>query len=85
MAYIVRRERGRYIYLYECRSRRPGPGMNPVTEMIYIGRVDSETRRFISKRYYVTESIDLESGSYERKDLPKVPTCYRPLADFSSS
>lgn len=85
MSYIVRREGGRYTYLYECRSYRPGNGKGPVSERVFIGRIDRETREFIPKKYYVTETLDFESGECRLKDLPKVPACYLPLAAFSSS
>ena len=53
MTYIVRIVKGRYEYLYECRSRRVEGKRNPVSDRIFIGRVDLETREFIPKSYVV--------------------------------
>ena len=87
MAYIARVEKGRYTYLYECRSHRVPGKDNPVSDRIFIGRVDRETREFIPKRYHVTETIDMESleviGGI--KDLPRVPACYLPMRDKVTS
>ena len=62
MVYIVRIVKGRYTYIYECRSRRVPGKRNPVSDRIYVGRVDNETRRFILKRYEVTEEAAEDPG-----------------------
>ncbi len=79
MVYLVRVRREGYEYLYECRSYRPGPGMNPVSDRIYIGRVDVETREFIPKRYHVSEWADLDTGDTHVVGLPRIPSCYLPM------
>ena len=85
MTYIVRVNRGKSTYLYECRSYRPGPGMDPVSERVYIGRVDNETRVFHPKRYHVTETLDVESFRMDLKELPKVPSCHIPMVKVKAS
>lgn len=85
MTYIVRVDRGKSIYLYECRSVRPDKGMDPVSDRVYIGRVDKKTREFIPKRYYVTESFDVESWEFRIKELPKIPSCHLSMALKASS
>ena len=85
MTYIVRVDRGKSTYLYECRSHRPGPGMNPVSEKVYIGRVDRETRVFHPKRYHVTETLDMETLHVDIKELPKVPLCHIPMVRVRAS
>lgn len=81
MAYIVRVRRGGYIYLYEGRSRRVKGKKNPVSERVYIGRVDVETRAFIPKKYRVKGSLDIESGEVRDRGLPRIPDCYLPLRE----
>ena len=86
MTYIVRIVKGRYEYLYECRSRRVEGKRNPVSDRIFIGRVDIETREFIPKRYEVRAEIDLETMTVRgRRDLPRIPSCYLPLRDGVTS
>ena len=85
MVYIVRIVKGRYTYIYECRSRRVPGKRNPVSDRIYVGRVDNETRRFIPKRYEVTEEATIEEildGSFMPKPLPRIPACYLPLKKY---
>ncbi len=86
MTYMVRIEKGRYTYLYECRSIRVAGKENPVSDRIFIGRVDRETREFIPKRYYVNEVFDVESSEYTKGPykLPRVPRCYEPLSGITS-
>ena len=79
MVYIVRIRKGGYEYLYECRSVRVEGRRNPVSDRIYIGRVDVETRRFIPKKYYVRGLMDLETQEVRGRDLPRVPACYLPM------
>lgn len=79
MVYIVRIVKGRYEYLYECRSRRVPGKRNPVSDRIFIGRVDIETRRFIPKRYEVSGEFDVEAMWVRGRDLPRIPSCYLPL------
>lgn len=79
MVYIVRIRKGRYIYLYEARSRRVKGKKNPVSERIYIGRVDEKTRRFIPKKYTVSGCLDLETDEAGDRGLPRIPACYRPM------
>ncbi len=78
MVYIVRMVKGRYEYLYECRSRRVPGKPNPVSDRIFIGRVDIETRRFIPKRYEVRGELDVETMEVRGRDLPRIPSCYLP-------
>ena len=85
MTYIVRVNRGKSTYLYECRSHRPGPGMDPVSERVYIGRGDNETRGFRPKRYHVTETLDVECFRMDLKELPKVPSCHIPMVKVKAS
>ncbi len=85
MVYIVRIVKGRYTYIYECRSRRVPGKRSPVSDRIYVGRVDNETRRFIPKRYEVTEEATIEEildGSFVPKPLPRIPACYLPLRKY---
>ena len=79
MAYIVRIVKGRYEYLYECRSRRVEEKRSPVSERIFIGRVDLETREFIPKSYVVKGMLDVERLEVTGRPLPKVPSCYLPM------
>lgn len=85
MVYIVRIVKGRYTYIYECRSRRVPEKRSPVSDRIYVGRVDNETRRFIPKRYEVREEAmieDILDGSFVPKALPRIPACYLPLRRY---
>lgn len=84
MTYIVRIVKGRYTYLYEGTSRRVPGKKNPVTDRIFIGRVDNETGRFIPKSYTVREWFDLETGEFRIRKLPRVPSCYLPLSPSSA-
>lgn len=84
MAYIVRIEKGRYTYLYECRSVRVTGRPYPVSDRVFIGRVDRETREFIPKRYTVREEMVLDGAPFIPKDLPRVPRCYLPLSGITS-
>ncbi len=84
MAYIVRIEKGRYTYLYECRSRRIPGRSTPVSDRIYIGRVDVETREFLPKSYVVREEMVLDGEPFEPRRLPRVPRCYLPLSGVTS-
>ena len=79
MTYIVRIVKGRYEYLYECRSRRVEGKRNPVSDRIFIGRVDVETREFIPKSYVVRGMLDVERAEVTDRPLPRVPSCYLPL------
>ena len=83
MVYVARQVRGRYEYLYECRSYRDEYG-RPRSDRIMIGRVDVETREFIPKRYHATGEWDLETGEAAVKPPPRVPSCYEPLAEFGA-
>lgn len=87
MTYIVRIRKGGYDYLYECRSRRPEGGGNPVSDRIYIGRVDVETRRFIPKRYHVNETFLFEECEIPGgvRELPRIPRCYMPMRECLSA
>ena len=86
MTYIVRIRKGRYEYLYECRSRRVPGKSNPVSERVFIGRVDVETREFIPKNYVVRGELSIETMDVKgRRDLPKVPSGYMPMRDRVTS
>ena len=79
MAYIVRIRKGRFDYLYECRSRRVEGKVNPVSDRIFIGRVDVETRAFLPKKY------EVKGETRGRRDLPRIPSCYLPMRDVLTS
>ena len=82
MAYIVRIRKGRFDYLYECRSRK----VNPVSDRIFIGRVDVETRAFHPKKYEVKGELSIETMETRgRRDLPRIPSCYLPMRDVLTS
>ena len=85
MTYIVRIRKGRYDYLYECRSRRVEGRRTPVSDRVYIGRVDVESRRFIPKKYYVKGLMDIETQEVRGRDLPRVPACYMPMREAVTS
>lgn len=80
MTYIVRIVKGRYEYLYECRSRRVEGKRNPISDRIFIGRVDLETREFIPKSYVVKGMLDVERMEVMGRSLPRVPYCYLPMS-----
>lgn len=82
MVFIARQIRGRYEYLYECRSYRDGEG-RPRSDRVMIGRVDTVTGEFIPKRYHNCGWLDVETGEASVKPLPRVPSCYEPLSEFS--
>lgn len=86
MAYIVRIRKGRFDYLYECRSRRVEGKVNPVSDRIFIGRVDVETRTFHPKKYEVKGELSIETMETRgRRDLPRIPSCYLPMRDVLTS
>lgn len=82
MAYIVRVIKGRYTYLYEGTSRRVPGKKHPVSDRIYIGRVDNETNRFIPKSYTVSERLDVDAWEFRIRRLPRIPRCYLPLSQY---
>lgn len=80
MTYIVRIRKGRYEYLYECCSTRVPGKAHPVSDRVFIGRVDVETRQFISKKYEVKGELSIETMDVKgRRDLPRIPSCYLPM------
>lgn len=86
MTHMVRVRRGGYTYLYECVTYRLKGVDTPRTDRIYIGRIGPDGR-FKSKKYHVYETFDLENQVVVGglKELPRVPPCYEPLREFTSS
>lgn len=82
MAYIVRIIKGRYTYLYEGTSRRVPGRKHPVSDRVFIGRVDNETNRFIPKSYTVSERLDVDAWEFRIRRLPRIPRCYLPLSQY---
>lgn len=85
MTYLVRIRKGRYVYLYECRSYRVKGKRTPVSDRIYIGRVEEESRKFIPKKYSVKGTMDFETLEVRGRDLPRVPECYLPMRGVLTS
>ncbi len=76
MTYLVRITRGKSQYFYECNSVRVKGKRNPVSERIYIGKLDLETREFKPKSYQVRGEADLDASVFKNRALPKVPRCH---------
>lgn len=76
MTHLVRVTRGKYQYFYESNSVRVEGKRNPVSQRIYVGRLDLETREFKPKSYMVHGEADLDSSAFKNRALPKVPRCH---------